>query len=450
MTGVTTLHVTNGDSVLYVFKKAGILGTHVAWRDALNEGPVPAGLTLEETSAVRARYLAERGYAKPIKIIHDFEIRDAQIRKAGEFPEVVLWFEHDLFDQLQLLQVLTAFEELQLEPGRVTLVQSDHYLGSMTADELSPLLPRRRTATAATFKSARRAWERFTSPSPADLFAAAQEDSIGLPFLRAALKRLCEEYPLREGGLSRSQRQALAAVAQGPAEAAGILLPRASTGRGVLSGRLGLPPNARRSARRTRAARLWRTGRVRANAAGPPGFVRRRRLARELSDRSLGGRRTSHARARGALGRRRGTVRPTVRVQAGANRKEKRRSTMPHDELSIDLKPENHGDALLFKLRGSLDLATSPTVRAALSDAQETKKDVVVDLTQLEFLDSTGLGALIGAHRRATEHGGSLRLIVNDGPILRLLTITGLIRVLSVYHSIDDALGDHARVTATL
>ena len=90
----------------------------------------------------------------------------------------------------------------------------------MTADELSPLLPRRRTATAATFKSARRAWKRFTSPSHADLFAAAQEDSIGLPFLRAALKRLCEEYPLRDGGLSRSQRQALAAVAQGPAEAA--------------------------------------------------------------------------------------------------------------------------------------------------------------------------------------------------------------------------------------
>ncbi len=215
---VSTLHVTNGDSVLHVFKKAGILGTHAAWRDALNEGPVPAGLTLEETSAVRARYLAERGYAKPIKIIHEFQSRDEQIRQAGKFAEVVLWFEHDLYDQLQLLQVLTTLQEMQLEPGRVTLVQTDRYLGTMTAEELSPLLPRRRIATAATFKSARRAWERFTSPSPADLFAAAQEDAIGLPFLRAALQRLCEEYPLRQDGLSRSQRQALAAIAQGPAE----------------------------------------------------------------------------------------------------------------------------------------------------------------------------------------------------------------------------------------
>ena len=139
------------------------------------------------------------------------------MRQAGEFEEVVLWFEHDLYDQLQILQVLSALETLELEPGRVSIVQSDHYLGTMTADELSPLLARRRTVTAATFRSARRAWERFTSASPIDLFVASKEDAIGLPFLRAALQRLCEEYPWVRDGLSRSQRQALQAVAQGAA-----------------------------------------------------------------------------------------------------------------------------------------------------------------------------------------------------------------------------------------
>lgn len=213
-----TLHVTNGDSVLYVFKKAGILGTHVAWRDALHEGPVPPKASLEETSAVRAQFLAARGYGAPIKIIHDFQTRDAALRKAAEYAEVVLWFEHDLYDQLQILQVLTTLDGMALEPGRVSLVQSDHYLGSMTVEELSPLLPRRRTATAATFKSARRAWDRFTSASVAELYACAQEDAIGLPYLRAAMRRLCEEYPWTLDGLSRSQRQALQSVAQGPAK----------------------------------------------------------------------------------------------------------------------------------------------------------------------------------------------------------------------------------------
>jgi hypothetical protein len=212
-----TLHVTNGDGALYLLKKAGILGTHLAWRDALNEGPVPAGLSLEETSAVRANYLAQRGFATPIRLIHDFGRRDAQLRSAGDFEEVVLWFEHDLFDQLQMLQVLTALEELDLEPGRIAVVQTDQYLASMTVDEILPLLPKRRTATAAIFRSARRSWERFTSPSPAELYAAAGEDAIGLPFLRSALQRLCEEYPWTRDGLSRTQRQALYAVAQGPA-----------------------------------------------------------------------------------------------------------------------------------------------------------------------------------------------------------------------------------------
>ncbi len=211
-----TLHITNGDSALYLFKKSGILGTHVAWRDALNEGPVPAGLSLEETSELRARYLAERGFGSPIKLIHEFQRRDAQIRRAGDFDEVVLWFEHDLYDQLQLLQSLTALEECNLEPGRISAVQSDHYLANMTVDEIFPLLPKRRTATPAIFKSAHRSWERFTSDSPADLFAAAGEDAIGFPFLRAALQRLCEEYPWKRDGLGRSQRQALYAVAQGP------------------------------------------------------------------------------------------------------------------------------------------------------------------------------------------------------------------------------------------
>jgi anti-sigma B factor antagonist len=125
-------------------------------------------------------------------------------------------------------------------------------------------------------------------------------------------------------------------------------------------------------------------------------------------------------------------------------------SGMTHDQLSIDLTNEN-ARTLVFKLRGSLDLATAPTVRAALSDATEKgNHDLIVDLTHLEFLDSTGLGVLIGAHRRAAERGASFRLIVSDGPISRLLNITGLIGVFAVYHSIADARSDQARITATL
>lgn len=211
-----SLHVTNGDSVLYLFRKAGIVGAQIAWRDVLHEGPVPPG-PLEDVSRVRVRYLNERGYGNPIKTNRAFEVRDATLLRAKEFDEVVLWFEHDLYDQLQLLQILDTIARLDLEPGRVTIVQSDNYLGTLDAIELAALHPKRRTITDGIVASAQAAWAAFTCDDPAMLTMFSNEERLGLPHLRAAFARLCEEYPGRDG-LSRSQRQALESVARGLAK----------------------------------------------------------------------------------------------------------------------------------------------------------------------------------------------------------------------------------------
>lgn len=210
-----SLHITNGDSVLYVWKKAGLAGTHLSWRDVMHEGPVPGGLPLQELSRIRADYLAGRGYGNPIRIHRDFEKRDATVRRAAEYDEVVLWFEHDLYDQLQLIQILSVLRELGLGAGRVELVQSDQYLGMLTADELMALLPKRKFLTSAMEQGAVRAWNAFTAEDPEELAAAASDHYVGLPFLRDALRRLCEEYPACESGLSRTQKHLLEACAQG-------------------------------------------------------------------------------------------------------------------------------------------------------------------------------------------------------------------------------------------
>jgi anti-sigma B factor antagonist len=118
------------------------------------------------------------------------------------------------------------------------------------------------------------------------------------------------------------------------------------------------------------------------------------------------------------------------------------------DSLNIDLSNERDGKVQIFRLTGSLDVATSPTLRAALMEAAEREGHaLVVDLTQLEFIDSTGLGALIGAHRRASERKGSLRIVAPEGQILRLLRITGLLDVLSVYATGDSALSGENRLS---
>jgi len=71
---------------------------------------------------------------------------------------------------------------------------------------------------------------------------------------------------------------------------------------------------------------------------------------------------------------------------------------------------------------------------------------LVVDLSRVEFIDSTGLGALIGAQRRAKEFDGDVRLVVKEGQILRLLRITGLLKVFGVYADVAAAIAEKGRV----
>lgn len=212
---VNALHVTNGDSVLHLWKKAGLVGTQIAWRDILHEGPVPDGMPLESLSRIRADYLASRGFGNAIKLHHEFEKRDATIRRAKEFEEVVLWFEHDLYDQLHILQIIHVLKELGIGAGAVQIVQSDQYLGMLTADELMALYPKRKFLTSAMASGAERAWRSFTSGDALALQEAALKPYAGFPHLAPALKRLCEELPATGSGLSRTQRQILEVCAQG-------------------------------------------------------------------------------------------------------------------------------------------------------------------------------------------------------------------------------------------
>ena len=87
-------------------------------------------------------------------------------------------------------------------------------LGMLSADEIMALYPKRRFLTSAMADSAAKAWRAFTGEDPQAL-QAATAPYAGFPFLGPALKRLCEEYPARESGLSRTQKHLLEACAQG-------------------------------------------------------------------------------------------------------------------------------------------------------------------------------------------------------------------------------------------
>ena len=192
------LHVTNGDSAGGTLKTLFPEAVVLPWRDVLHEGPAPAGLSLEELSKVRARFIAERGWAVYDDALADFRKRDRTL--AQLWDEIVLWFEHDLYDQLQVIQVLDALR------GRrdVTLIQPDDYLGPMPPEELASLFPTRRPVTEARYEGASAAWAAFRAPDPQGL--------CEFPLL----ERFCEEYPWEEDGCSRTERFILRTLAEGP------------------------------------------------------------------------------------------------------------------------------------------------------------------------------------------------------------------------------------------
>ncbi|MCP9487213.1 MAG: DUF1835 domain-containing protein [Gaiellaceae bacterium MAG52_C11] len=195
------LHVTNGDSACVLIERI-VDGDVIAWRDALHEGPVP-DVPPDELRRVRARFLAECGWSDESPALRELEERDAAVVEA---LELCLWFEHDLYDQLQLLQVLA------LARGPVELVQSDRFLAELAPDELGRLYESRRPLDHAQRALAARAWAAFRAPEPTALAELVDDDTAALPFLGAALRRHLDQLPDRQSGLARTERLVLDVV----------------------------------------------------------------------------------------------------------------------------------------------------------------------------------------------------------------------------------------------
>ncbi len=213
----TTLHVTNGDGAADLIKASAITGDVLPWRDPMHQGPFPKATSLTETSVVRARYLAGDVFDLT-QTQNDFIARDNALQNASASARVVLWFEHDLLDQLQLLQILDHFHQAEIPPEALELICIDQFdgiepfrgLGQLTAEQITTLYPDITSVTTAQLALASDLWGLFCNPDPAGLLQWLQQgDHQTLPFMHRALQRHVEEYPWQHDGLSRTERQLL-------------------------------------------------------------------------------------------------------------------------------------------------------------------------------------------------------------------------------------------------
>ena len=107
---------------------------------------------------------------------------------------------------------------------------------------------------------------------------------------------------------------------------------------------------------------------------------------------------------------------------------------------NLVLEASDHGDLTIVAVKGEVDLYTAPALKERVADLVSSGRHrIAVDLAGVEFMDSTGLGVLIGGLKRCKEAGGSLALIGPREPVLKVLAITGLDKVFAIHESVEQA-----------
>jgi hypothetical protein len=196
----------------------------MVWCDPLNEGPVPGNVPDDELLRIRAAFLA--GTPEVVdEVAADLASWRAAIDDQDSYDELVLWFEHDLFDQLCLIQLLTHLGTRRSSKP-VSMVSIDSFpghpdfkgIGELTPADLETLFAARRPITAEQLSLADRAWRASRSADPRAIEALLQSDTSALPYLAPALARHLEEFPSDRDGLSRSERRMMEQALDAPAD----------------------------------------------------------------------------------------------------------------------------------------------------------------------------------------------------------------------------------------
>ncbi|MFW2371914.1 MAG: DUF1835 domain-containing protein [Gammaproteobacteria bacterium] len=209
------LNITNGDCAADVMRQAGIAGKILPWRDVLHDGPVPEGLSLDALSMLRAQFITEKGWGEREAIKQDFIARDNALKAYPQYQKVILWFEHDLYDQLQLLQILDWFNQQHSLDTELTMICVDQYLGMLSPEQMVQLHQYEQMVTDEQLSLASTAWNAYRSSTPEKWYALLKADSHVLPYLAGAIRRQLQEYPDSRNGLSRTAQQALNIITKG-------------------------------------------------------------------------------------------------------------------------------------------------------------------------------------------------------------------------------------------
>jgi len=217
------LHIHNGDSSAGTARQSSLSGEHFAWREALIEGPTPAGITGQEWHRLRAQHLTEFYGDDPGETEKGLRIQEDKLASYPEHEEVILWFEHDLFCQTNLIYLLNWFAERDPGNTKLSLICIGEFsglpnfrgLGELSPEQMASLFVGRHEVSNAEKTLATAAWQAYCSHAPTAVQTLLETDTSAMPFLKPALQLHLERFPFVSNGLGRIQNRGLELIHDG-------------------------------------------------------------------------------------------------------------------------------------------------------------------------------------------------------------------------------------------
>lgn len=221
--GQNMLHIVNGDSVAKRLREGVVDGDILVWREVYPHGPVFVDPAIPDNRTVRAQYLEQTMGVPHGEFIQSSEAQEKVLADFRKYDEVVLWFEHDLFDQTMLCYLLHWFSEQSLGTTKLSLLCIGEYpgielfrgLGQLSSEQLGTLSGTWKSIGAQELDLGKALWQAYASQDPKLLQHLLSEDTSALPFAHDAFEAHLSRFPSTHNGLGIVEQTTLEMVHAG-------------------------------------------------------------------------------------------------------------------------------------------------------------------------------------------------------------------------------------------